>query len=50
MGANESIHNNMPPFGLAKATGSVEVARKGQAARCRIGASEVDEPTEPVPA
>jgi len=49
-GASESIYNNMPAFGLAKATASVEVARKGQAARFRMGRAEIDEPAEPVPA
>lgn len=48
-GANESIYNNMPTFGLAKATNPVEVARKGQAARYRIGGAKVDEPAQPIP-
>lgn len=47
--ASESIYNNMPSFGLADATGAVEVARKGQAARYRMGAADIDEPAEPAP-
>jgi len=43
--ASESIYNNMPAFGLAKATHSVEVARKGQAARTRMGGTEPADPT-----
>ena len=49
-GASETIYNNMPAFGLAKALGSVPVARKGQAARFRMERSGTDEPAEPVPA
>jgi hypothetical protein len=47
--ASETIYANMPAFGLARATKSVPIARKGQAARYRMGAAEVDEPAEPVP-
>jgi len=47
--ASESIYVNMPAFGLAKATATVDVARKGQAARFRMGTTDVDDPAEPVP-
>ncbi|HEX3541976.1 MAG TPA: DUF4188 domain-containing protein [Acidimicrobiales bacterium] len=47
--SSESIYANMPVFGLAKATASVPIGRKGQAARFRIGSAKLDEPAEPVP-
>jgi Domain of unknown function (DUF4188) len=48
-GQSESIYNNMPLFGLAKATAAVEVRHKGQSARFRIDASGTDDPALPVP-
>jgi hypothetical protein len=44
-GEYEAIYGNMPAFGLAAATAHVPVARKGQAAAARIGASAADQPT-----
>jgi Domain of unknown function (DUF4188) len=44
-GEYEAIYGNMPAFGLAAATVHVPVARKGQAAAARIGASTADQPT-----
>lgn len=49
-GATEAIYNNMPVYGLAKATASVPVAKRGQAAAYRMGRTANDEPAEPVPA
>lgn len=39
-GEYESIYNNMPPFGLAKATKTVPIAAKYDSARERIGADK----------
>ncbi len=49
-GHHESLYGNMPTFGLARATGSVPVAHRGQAAAYRIGDAAEDQPAEPVPA
>lgn len=49
-GAAEAVYNNMPAYGLAKATASVPVAKRGQAAAYRMGRAANDEPAEPVPA
>jgi hypothetical protein len=49
-GGYECVYNNMPVFGLAAATAHVPVARRGQSAARRIGATAADEPVEPVPA
>lgn len=49
-GTAEAIYNNMPPHGLAKATASVPVARRGQSAAYRAGRAADDVPAEPVPA
>jgi hypothetical protein len=37
-GEYESIYNNMPPFGLAKATKAVQIATKYDSARERVAA------------
>lgn len=49
-GTAEAIYNNMPAHGLAKATASVPVARRGQSAAYRAGRADADVPAEPVPA
>lgn len=49
-GTAEAIYNNMPIFGLAKATAAVPVAHKGQTAAYRAGRTPIDQPAEPVPA
>jgi Domain of unknown function (DUF4188) len=49
-GTAEAIYNNMPVHGLAAATSSVPVARKGQSAAYRAGRAASDAPAEPVPA
>lgn len=49
-GHAEAIYANMPVFGLAKATASVPVASRGQAAAYRMRMSDVDDPGQPVPA
>ncbi|WP_441248409.1 DUF4188 domain-containing protein [Kitasatospora sp. McL0602] len=36
-GSHESVYVNMPPFGLAAATGSAPVARRGETAAERLG-------------
>lgn len=36
-GAHEAVYLNMPPFGLAKATGVVPVGRRGDRAADRLG-------------
>jgi hypothetical protein len=46
----EVIYTNMPAFGLAKATTHVPLAKRGQSAAARIGASAVDSPAVPPPA
>ena len=43
-GTAEGIYNNMPVHGLAKATASVPVARKGQSAAYRAGRAAEDAP------
>ena len=48
-GNAEAIYGNMPVFGLAKATASVPVRRRGQAAAYRLGRRAVDDPAQPVP-
>lgn len=48
-GNAEAIYGNMPIFGLAKATASVPVRRRGQAAAYRLGRRPVDDPAQPVP-
>jgi hypothetical protein len=48
-GGSESLYNNMPLFGLARATARIEVGRKGQAAGYRMGRVRTDAPAEPVP-
>ena len=49
-GGAEAIYNNMPVHGLAAATASVPVARRGQSAAYRAGRAATDVPAEPVPA
>lgn len=49
-GNTEAIYNNMPVYGLAEATASVPVARRGQSAAYRMGRTITDDPAEPVPA
>lgn len=49
-GTAEAIYNNMPVHGLAAATASVPVARRGQSAGYRAGRRDADVPAEPVPA
>lgn len=49
-GNAEAIYGNMPVFGLAKATASVPVARRGQAAAYRLRRRTEDDPAQPVPA
>jgi hypothetical protein len=49
-GTAEAIYNNMPAHGLAAATASIPVARKGQSAAYRAGRVADDAPAEPVPA
>jgi hypothetical protein len=46
-GRYETIYGDMPRTGLAAAAGHVPIARRGQSAARRIGASAVDE--VPVP-
>ncbi|WP_207957981.1 DUF4188 domain-containing protein [Streptomyces sp. YIM 98790] len=36
-GAYESVYVNMPPFGLAEATGAIPVGRRGERAADRLG-------------
>ncbi|MFF2662299.1 DUF4188 domain-containing protein [Kitasatospora sp. NPDC058032] len=36
-GSHEAIYIDMPPYGLAEATGTVPVARRGETARERMG-------------
>lgn len=38
-GGHEALYIDMPPFGLARATGAVEVSRRGRTARERLAAS-----------
>jgi hypothetical protein len=40
----ETIYTNMPAWGLAAATASVPVSRRGQSAERRAGLTTVDEP------
>jgi hypothetical protein len=46
-GDYECIYNNMPLFGLARATGSVPASGRFESARGRIGESSGDRPVSP---
>jgi hypothetical protein len=48
-GGYECIYVDMPRYGLAAATTHVPVAKRGQSAARRIGATGEDRPAEPVP-
>ena len=43
----ETIYGNMPPHGLAAATGLVPIPRGRDSAAARIGAADTDEPALP---
>jgi hypothetical protein len=43
----ETIHTNVPAFGLAAASASVPIVRGRDSAAARIGVSDVDEPVLP---
>jgi hypothetical protein len=44
----ETIYGNMPPHGLAAATGIVPIRRGRDSAAARIGATDTDDPALPV--
>jgi hypothetical protein len=44
----ETIYGNMPPHGLAAATGVVPIRRGRDSAAARIGASGIDDPALPI--
>jgi hypothetical protein len=39
-GSHEAVYVDMPPYGLAEATGTVPLARRGESARERLGRPE----------